>query len=178
MDIEKFNPRNWFADDDDKNELWDKSKKNYHQSVEYMQKELDKLKDSMASAGESLPSFPSVAGKSATLLRPKVDIAENDDYYTVALEVPGVKEKDITLKVSDRTLKITGEKKQALEEEDEDFHRIERAYGKFQRVLTLPDDVDADKAEAVFEDGVVKITLPRKESAKKKSKKIELKKAA
>lgn len=178
MDVKKFNPWNWFADEGDKNELWNETKQSYRQSVDYMQKELDKLKDSMASAGDSFPSFWGTAGKSATLLRPKVDIAENGDCYTVAVEAPGVKEKDISLEVSDRTLKITGEKKQELEEEDEDFHRIERAYGKFQRVLTLPDDVDADKAQAIFEDGVVKITLPRNESSKKKSKKIELKKAA
>ena len=99
---------------------------------------------------------------------PSVDISETDNDIIVTAELPGVKKDDIKISLQDNVLTLRGEKKQEKEEKNENFHRVERTYGMFQRSFTLPAPVDANKIKARFKDGVLKITLPKTEEAKMK----------
>ena len=103
---------------------------------------------------------------------PPLDISETENELVLKLEVPGMDKKDINIIVSKGVLTVTGEKK-TEKEENETYHCTERCYGSFARSIYLPDDVDTDKVDATFKDGVLKITLPRSEAAKPK--KIEVK---
>ncbi len=104
---------------------------------------------------------------------PAVDIYEDENEIVVKCELPDMNEKDIEVKVENNVLTIKGEKKLEREEKKENYHLIESSYGSFSRSFTLPSNVDADKATAKYEKGVLKITLPKKEEAKPKQ--IEVK---
>jgi HSP20 family protein len=86
--------------------------------------------------------------------------------------VPGIEEKDIEIKVEDSTLTIRGERKFEKETKEENYHRIERSYGSFSRSFTLPNYVDQDKIQAEHENGVLKITMPKKMELKPRTVKI------
>lgn len=101
---------------------------------------------------------------------PAVDVFEKDDRFVVKAELPGMKEDDINVSVVGDTLSIKGEKKTETEVKDEDYYRCERSYGTFYRSIPLPSNIDANKIEASFDDGVLEVTLPK--SAKVKPKKI------
>lgn len=101
---------------------------------------------------------------------PAVDVFEKDDRFVVKAELPGMKEDDIDVSVVGDTLSIKGEKKTETEVKDEDYYRCERSYGTFYRSIPLPSNIDANKIEASFDDGVLEVTLPK--SAKVKPKKI------
>jgi len=104
---------------------------------------------------------------------PSVDISETKDDFIVKAELPGLEAKDVNVSISGDLLIIKGEKKKEEEEKDEHHHYVERYSGSFQRVFQLPTAVKGDKVEATFEKGVLKVTLPKVEEAKKK--KIEIK---
>ncbi len=108
-----------------------------------------------------------------TMLTPALDVSETEKELIVKAEVPGMDKKDININLSDGLLTIKGEKKQEKEEKNENYHSVERRYGKFSRTMRLPRDIEVDKVDATYKDGVLKITLPKSESAK--SKKIEIK---
>jgi HSP20 family protein len=101
---------------------------------------------------------------------PAVDVFEKEDKFVVKAELPGMKEEDIHVSVVGDTLSIKGEKKTETEVKEEDYYRSERSYGSFYRSIPLPSNVDANKIEASFEDGVLEVALPK--SAKVKPKKI------
>jgi HSP20 family protein len=101
---------------------------------------------------------------------PAVDVFEKEDRFVVKAELPGMKEEDIDVSVVGDTLSIRGEKKTETEIKEEDYYRCERSYGSFYRSIPLPSNVDANKIEASFEDGVLEVALPK--SAKIKPKKI------
>jgi HSP20 family protein len=101
---------------------------------------------------------------------PAVDVFEKEDRFVVKAELPGMKEEDIDVSVVGDTLSIRGEKKTETEVKEEDYYRCERSYGSFYRSIPLPSNVDANKIEASFEDGVLEVALPK--SAKVKPKKI------
>ncbi len=103
---------------------------------------------------------------------PTVDVSETDDQVIVRAEVPGMDKKDISITMSDGLLTIQGEKKQETEEEKENYRFVERRYGSFSRSLRVPSGVDADKIEASYKDGVLKVAIPKSES--EKSRKIEI----
>jgi len=105
---------------------------------------------------------------------PTVDVVENNDNYLVKADIPGVKKDDLKLDVKDGTLTIKGEKKQEEKVEKNNYIRIERSYGSFVRNFTLPTNVDASKINAKFTDGVLEITIPKKEEAKPKEIKINV----
>jgi HSP20 family protein len=94
------------------------------------------------------------------------------------LEVPGVKQEDIDIRVENQTLTVKGERKFEAEEKEENFHRIERRYGSFVRSFTLPQTVDADAVTATYDAGVLSITLTKKAEAKPKQVKIGVGSAA
>ena len=107
------------------------------------------------------------------MLKPALEIAEDEHAFTVAAELPGVAKEDVTITIEDGVLTLSGEKKREEETKDKAWHRIERVYGSFQRSLTLPKGVDGDKAEATFKDGVLTVTLPKTEQAKPKTLKVK-----
>ena len=106
---------------------------------------------------------------------PAVDIAEDDDAYEITADLPDVNKDHVKVTSNDGYLTITGEREHEKEEKDKKkkYQRIERSYGRYERSFRLPDDVEADKVEAKFKNGVLKLTLPKSEE--KKPKELEIK---
>ena len=104
---------------------------------------------------------------------PALDLSETEDKVLVKVELPGIDPKDIEVTVLGELLTIKGERKQEKEEKEEDYHRVERVYGSFCRTLRLPTTAEPDKVSASYKDGILKLTIPKKEEAK--AKKIEVK---
>ena len=103
---------------------------------------------------------------------PAVDIYETENEVILTAEIPGIEEKDIEIKVEDNTLTLRGERKLEKETKEENYHRIERAYGSFFRSFTLPAFVDQDRIEAEHENGVLKIRMPKRSELKPRKVKI------
>jgi HSP20 family protein len=99
---------------------------------------------------------------------PAVDMYEGDEAFTLTAELPGFSKDDVQVEIKDNRLTLRGERKREAEVKEAHYHRVERVYGAFRRSIRLPALVDADKAEAVFKDGVLKLTLPKAEEAKPK----------
>jgi HSP20 family protein len=106
---------------------------------------------------------------------PSADLSETKDSFIVKAELPGLEAKDVNVSISGDVLTIKGEKKREGEEKDEHHHYVERYYGSFQRSLQLPSSVKTDKIEAAFDKGVLKVTLPKTEDAKKKEIEVKVK---
>jgi HSP20 family protein len=106
---------------------------------------------------------------------PAIDFVERDNAFEVTADMPGLDEKNIDVNVANGVLTIKGEKEEDKEEKKQDFHLRERRLSSFQRSLRVPDTVDADKIEASFKNGVLKVMLPKKAGAQKPVKKIEVK---
>jgi HSP20 family protein len=100
---------------------------------------------------------------------PLVDISEDEREYLVKAELPEVKKEDVHVTVENGVLSISGERKVEKEEKDKKYHRVERAYGRFERSFTLPEGADGTKITAEFKEGVLKVHLPKAENAKPKS---------
>ncbi len=108
---------------------------------------------------------------------PKVNIAETDQEIQVTAELPGVDQKDVDVTLDDGVLTIRGEKKEEKEAKEKDFHRYECSYGSFQRSFTLPREVEMEKVDANFKNGVLTVKLPKTFEAKNSSRKIAVKSA-
>ncbi len=104
---------------------------------------------------------------------PAVDIYETEHNLVLKAELPGVDPKDVEARVEDGTLYLKGERKFEKEVKEENFHRVERSYGSFVRSFTLPGSVDAEKVSAEYKDGILTLTMPKKEEAKPKTIKIQ-----
>jgi HSP20 family protein len=104
---------------------------------------------------------------------PAFDISETEKEYMITGEIPGIDVKDLDITLLDGVLTIKGEKKKEREDTDENYHRIERHYGSFQRNFRIPAEVKTDKLDATYKDGVLKLTIPKAEVTK--AKKIEIK---
>lgn len=105
---------------------------------------------------------------------PKVDVYETDDSYVLKADLPGLKKEDIKIDVHDNTLTFKGEKKVEKKTEKDNYVRVERSYGSFKRSFTLSDNVDSENIKAGYKDGVLEITLVKKEEAKPKEINIEV----
>lgn len=105
---------------------------------------------------------------------PAVDIRETKDAFDVIAELPGIDAKDVDVSVQENTLTIRGERRREEVKENETVHRIEREYGVFERSFTLPRSADAEKIQAKYRDGVLSLTVPKREEAKPKSLKINV----
>lgn len=132
-----------------------------------LQEEVNRLFD------ELFERFPSRLDLFESGWSPRVDVIETDDEVIVEAELPGVKKEDVSVTITDNVLTIKGEKRREREEKAGSYHRVERAYGSFQRSFTLPATVQADKAKATFKDGVLRVTIPKTEEARPKEIKIE-----
>jgi HSP20 family protein len=105
---------------------------------------------------------------------PLVDIYEDEHNITLKIEVPGIDEKDIDVRIENNTLTVHGERKIEREEKEENFRRVERQYGSFTRSFTLPTTVDAEKVSANYDKGILKISLAKKAEAKPKQIKVNV----
>ena len=103
---------------------------------------------------------------------PAVDVYENNEKVVLKLDIPGVEEKDLDIRVENQTLAVRGERKFESEEKEENFHRIERRYGSFFRSFTLPTTVDTENVNASYNAGVLKLELKKKASAQPRQIKI------
>lgn len=133
-----------------------------------IQRDINRLFDSFFRS-----TMPLEETMATTYFAPAVDIAEQDNEFVVKVELPGVAKEDVKISLESNVLTIKGEKRQEKEEKNKNFHRVERSYGTFQRSFTLPSTVKNDKIDAVFNNGILSIALPKSEEAKPKQ--IEVK---
>src|SRR3989449_5959006 len=110
----------------------------------------------------------------STSFAPAVDIYEDEHTITLKIEVPGIDEKDIDVRIENNTLTVHGERKIEKEEKEENFRRVERQYGSFTRSFTLPSSVDPGQVSAHYDKGVLKINLAKKAEAKPKQIKVNV----
>ena len=108
------------------------------------------------------------AGSGLGSWTPAVDIHETDHGFVIKAELPGVSKDDVSVDVHQKTLTLRGQRKHEAEVKQDKYHRVERAYGTFQRSFVLPTAVDQEKVQATFKDGVLELHLPKSDSAKPK----------
>jgi HSP20 family protein len=120
-------------------------------------------------------AFGSPVRSLGTLSRwtPPVDVYQDKDQFTVVAEVPGMKKEDLEISLNGDTLTISGVRKSEEKEDDQRF-RTERFFGRFQRSLTLPSAVNAEKVNASYKDGILEVVLPKAEEAKPKQIEVSL----
>lgn len=99
---------------------------------------------------------------------PSVDIFEDENSFIIKLELPEVNREDVKVNLHENTLSITGERRLENEEKRDSYHRVERSYGQFYRSFTLPPNVNAEAINAQFKDGMLRLSIPKKEEAKPK----------
>ena len=125
--------------------------------------------------GEVFRPFVAEEDSSTGAWAPPVDIFENADNIVLKAELPGIDPKDVEIRVEDNTLYLKGERKFEKEVKEENYHRVERSYGVFARSFSLPNSIDAEKVAADYKDGLLTLTMPKREEAKPKTIKIEVK---
>ena len=118
--------------------------------------------------------LPTRTGESqeSSVWAPRADLSETDDAYFIALDLPGIHRDDLDITMEDGTLKISGERSMQHEDENGQYHRIERAYGRFFRSFTFGPNADAENIEATFDDGVLTLRIAKAEE--RKPRKIEV----
>ena len=124
--------------------------------------------------GEFFGRTPFRMAATEAMWSPVVDTHETKDGFLLQVELPGVKQEDIQVSIEGDTLNLKGERKREAEVKEDQYHRIERSYGAFQRSIVLPSVVDPGRVKATYRDGVLEIQLPKKEEAKPKTIKVEV----
>jgi len=132
-----------------------------------MREDMERLFDSM------LGRYP--REREQALWAPAVDVEETNEAMIIRAELPGVNREDIKVRVAEDTVTISGERKYEAEQKDRTFHRVERAYGAFQRTIVLPVSVQGDKAAASYKSGVLELVLPKAERVKAREITVESK---
>ncbi|TWJ32994.1 Hsp20/alpha crystallin family protein [Geobacter argillaceus] len=107
--------------------------------------------------------------------QPPVDIYEDENSVVIKAELPGVDQKEIDIRIEDNTLTLRGERKHSQEVKKENYHRVERFYGTFQRSFSLPHTIDQEHVKATCDQGVLTVTLPKREEKKPKQINVEVK---
>ena len=187
MDIKKIVPWNWFKKEEENTgkslpiRRGDENDRGYLSNpLQHFHQEIDRMFEQalrgfgLTPFGVDQPLFPRF---SDGVLKPTLDLSATDKAYTISVEIPGVDENDVKLEIANDTLTISGEKNQEKEEKDTNFYRMERSYGAFQRVLSLPEDADQNNINATFNKGVLTVSMPRKALPQSDVKQIEVKSA-
>jgi HSP20 family protein len=127
--------------------------------------------------GEGFDPFKKLAEENWSLATwsPTCDIYENDNEIVVKAELPEVKKEDVNVSIENNILTIRGERNLSEETKRENYHRLERSYGEFSRSFTLPSFVDTGKVNAEFKDGMLRVTMPKREEAKPKQIEVTVK---
>ena len=110
----------------------------------------------------------------SNIYRPQIDVSGDSNGYEINLDVPGLTESDLSLEVKDDVLTINGHKEERTEDKDKHYYRVERSYGSFQRTLALPDDAIGDEIKANLDNGVLRLEIPRRETATQEVKRISI----
>jgi HSP20 family protein len=141
---------------------------------EYPFREVAALQNRVNSLFQNLPAIAGDAseGLTAAGFAPAVDVFENNEKVVLMLEIPGVKEEDLDIRVENQSLTVSGERKFEIEEKEENFKRIERRYGSFSRSFIVPNSVDTENIRASYNAGVLKLELKKKASAQPRQIKI------
>ncbi|HVK03429.1 MAG TPA: Hsp20/alpha crystallin family protein [Armatimonadaceae bacterium] len=132
-------------------------------------REIDRLQNEVNRLFDGYMTTPAERGPNAAAARlwsPAVDVAENENEIVLRAELPGMKQEDIDIELTGETLSIRGERKFETEERKENYVRVERSYGKFQRSFTLGVPVQHDKVNATYQDGILEIHLPKSEETR------------
>jgi HSP20 family protein len=124
--------------------------------------------------GEFFGRTPLDMASAESTWSPLVDVHETKDHFLVKAELPGLKQEEIEVSIVEDTLTLKGERKRETEVKENEYHRIERSYGVFQRSIALPAGVDVNAVKASYKDGVLEIQLPKKEEVKPKTIKVEM----
>ena len=148
---------------------WELINTNPFKDIEKVRSEMDRLVDTFLFGVPQRGEF----WEEAEWL-PAVDVAETKNEIVVNLEVPGMDPKEFDISLSGGALTIKGEKRQEKAEKEENYHLVERRYGPFTRSIPLSQEVENDKISASYKDGILKITLPKSEEAKKKEIKVSV----
>jgi HSP20 family protein len=111
-------------------------------------------------------AFDSPAGNGGRRWAPAMDLVETDEHFVLRADLPGMTESDVNIELEDNVLTVSGERKSEHEERGEGFYRVERAFGKFSRALTLPRGIDGEAVAASFENGVLEVRIPKPEERK------------
>ena len=119
-------------------------------------------------------SFAGEEALSNTGFAPPVDVYEDEHHVTLKIEVPGIDEKDMDVRLENRTLTVHGERRFEKEEKEENFRRVERQYGSFTRSFTLPTTVDSESVSANYDKGILSIKLAKKAESKPKQIKVNI----
>jgi HSP20 family protein len=140
-----------------------------------LRQEMSRVFDDFFS-GVGLPSFAGVqpASAVAAILTPRMDVSETDNEVQITAELPGIDEGDVAVTLDGDVLTIRGEKATERDEDERDYHIIERAEGTFLRTLRLPFEADPEQVQADFRDGVLMITIPKPKEAQQTSRRIEV----
>lgn len=136
-------------------------------------REMDRLFDDFFAPAE--PRSFGGGAVAQSMVMPSIDVHETDQAYTVSAELPGIDPKDVELDLRDNALTLRGEKRSERKEEDAGRRYSERSFGRFERTIPLAAEVDADNIEARFENGVLKVMLPKNPKARDKTRRIEIK---
>lgn len=138
-----------------------------------MRAEMDRVFDSFLGRGfERSPTLAKVGD--SDVIMPSIDVRETETEFVIEAELPGMDEKDVSVTLNNGILTLKGEKKSEREEKKDDYHLMERSYGSFQRSFRVADAVDADKVNASFDKGVLKVTMPKRPEAVKTEKRIPI----
>jgi HSP20 family protein len=135
-------------------------------------REFSTLQDRMNRLFRELQGNSQDESLTSSSFAPAVDVYEDEHNVTLKIEVPGIDEKDIDVRIENNTLTVHGERKIEKEEKEENYRRVERQYGSFTRTFNLPPTVEAEKVQADYDKGVLRITLPKKAEAKPKQIKV------
>ncbi|TVQ68473.1 MAG: Hsp20/alpha crystallin family protein [Balneolaceae bacterium] len=114
-----------------------------------------------------------VTSDSGRLYVPSLDVSETDTHYHIQLALPGLKKDDINIDLQDRRLTITGERKEEADDKNTKYHVRETRYGSFERSIMLPNNIDQDKIDARFEDGILNLDVEKKEKQVNKQIKVK-----
>jgi HSP20 family protein len=129
-------------------------------------RELDTLQSDMNRLFDSFFGGRTANAGSARRWIPAMDLAESDDHLVLRADLPGVDEDDVEVEIKDGVLTVSGERKSEQKSEGEGYQRVERAFGRFSRSLTLPGGVDTDEVTANFDRGVLEVKIPKPEEKK------------
>lgn len=122
-----------------------------------LQREVDSIFDQFFGRGDD--------EETSAVWAPRTDLSETDEAFRIRLDVPGMTKEDITVNLQNNALTVSGERTSERKEDDEEYVRVERAFGTFHRTFRLPDAVDEKNIEATYEDGVLTIDVPKTEES-------------
>ena len=190
MNLDKLNPWNWFRHEENGTGKGGQIPVSHSEAenrpltspgtLMSLHRDMDRwFEDALKSVG--MPSLDSNLQSRAmpgislsNIYRPQIDVSGDSNGYEINLDVPGLTESDLSLEVKDDVLTINGHKEERTEDKDKHYYRVERSYGSFQRTLALPDDAIGDEIKANLDNGVLRLEIPRRETATQEVKRISI----